>query len=426
MTLGEKLYHLRVSNNMTQEQLADRLHISRQSISKWESGQSRPDLQKLKDLAGMYGASLDDLLSDDLCNTLTSAENPAKETQDTSAVAVNDANGTAGSDTDNQLHAEYEQLTKTVRSLKTSNVITSIACILLAGALIAQLFFFSARITAVQQKVDSLPGAYTYTAYTADDNDSDDPEQALFTEFKMDVSSADHQNHTAALHCSAVLRQFTDNTAITLRMHPYDSPTPVYTASMQYNTEACVYESELQLPVDQTTYELDATIDTDGQKTTVPMNSLSGFSILSLADWQPVVTADPAEVINQTWRGVLWLGTENVESSPLPQISDVELRILDSSGTELFRHHCTDDEVERLRQSSEQDMEEQGSLDIIYEIPEQNELNTQLVISWRNGLLGIQTEYTANLPVGGMLSETDGYFSVIDSDSEPPEIKVFY
>ena len=47
MTLGEKLYTLRTKQNMTQEQLAEKLQVSRQSISKWESDATRPDLGAL-------------------------------------------------------------------------------------------------------------------------------------------------------------------------------------------------------------------------------------------------------------------------------------------------------------------------------------------------------------------------------------------
>ena len=54
MTLGEKLYTLRTKQNMTQEQLAEKLQVSRQSISKWESDATRPDLGKLKFLAEFY------------------------------------------------------------------------------------------------------------------------------------------------------------------------------------------------------------------------------------------------------------------------------------------------------------------------------------------------------------------------------------
>ena len=47
MNFSEKLLTLRKANDMTQEQLAEKLDVSRQSISKWESGQATPELEKI-------------------------------------------------------------------------------------------------------------------------------------------------------------------------------------------------------------------------------------------------------------------------------------------------------------------------------------------------------------------------------------------
>ena len=47
MDFSEKLLTLRKANDMTQEQLAEKLDVSRQSISKWESGQATPELEKI-------------------------------------------------------------------------------------------------------------------------------------------------------------------------------------------------------------------------------------------------------------------------------------------------------------------------------------------------------------------------------------------
>ena len=47
MDLSEKILKLRKANNLSQEELAEKLGVSRQSISKWESGQSLPDIDKL-------------------------------------------------------------------------------------------------------------------------------------------------------------------------------------------------------------------------------------------------------------------------------------------------------------------------------------------------------------------------------------------
>ena len=62
MTLGEKLKSARKSAGLTQEQLADKLMVSRQAITKWESDKGMPDIENLKRLSKLLGVSLDYLL----------------------------------------------------------------------------------------------------------------------------------------------------------------------------------------------------------------------------------------------------------------------------------------------------------------------------------------------------------------------------
>lgn len=66
MTLGEKLSKLRKENNITQEQLADTLGVSRQSVSKWESDLAYPETEKLIRLGDLFQCSLDYLLKDEV------------------------------------------------------------------------------------------------------------------------------------------------------------------------------------------------------------------------------------------------------------------------------------------------------------------------------------------------------------------------
>lgn len=65
MTMAEKIQALRQAQNLSQEQLAERLEVSRQSVSKWESGQSRPDMDKLVILAEMFAVPTDYLLKEE-------------------------------------------------------------------------------------------------------------------------------------------------------------------------------------------------------------------------------------------------------------------------------------------------------------------------------------------------------------------------
>lgn len=62
--LSEKLYQLRKKSGLSQEQLAERLNVSRQSISKWESGSSTPESEKLIAISEYFGVTLDYLMKD--------------------------------------------------------------------------------------------------------------------------------------------------------------------------------------------------------------------------------------------------------------------------------------------------------------------------------------------------------------------------
>ena len=64
MEYNEKLKELRVQNNMSQEQLAERLHVTRQTISKWEQGINQPDIYTLKQYAEIFNITLDELIGD--------------------------------------------------------------------------------------------------------------------------------------------------------------------------------------------------------------------------------------------------------------------------------------------------------------------------------------------------------------------------
>ncbi|MDE6293790.1 MAG: helix-turn-helix domain-containing protein, partial [Clostridiales bacterium] len=66
MSLGDKLAKLRKDNNYTQEQIADILGVSRQSVSKWESDIAYPETDKLIKLGELYNCSMDYLLKDDV------------------------------------------------------------------------------------------------------------------------------------------------------------------------------------------------------------------------------------------------------------------------------------------------------------------------------------------------------------------------
>lgn len=64
MTLAEKIAALRGERKLSQGDLAERLDVSRQSVSKWETGQAVPELDKIIRLADVFGVSVDELVRD--------------------------------------------------------------------------------------------------------------------------------------------------------------------------------------------------------------------------------------------------------------------------------------------------------------------------------------------------------------------------
>lgn len=65
MTIGERLQARRKDLGLTQQEVADSLHVTRQTISNWEVGKNYPDLQSIIDLSDLYQISLDLLLKGD-------------------------------------------------------------------------------------------------------------------------------------------------------------------------------------------------------------------------------------------------------------------------------------------------------------------------------------------------------------------------
>ena len=62
---AENLVELRKLHNMSQEELAEKINVSRQTLSKYETGESLPDIEKSKALADIFGVTVDDLVSHD-------------------------------------------------------------------------------------------------------------------------------------------------------------------------------------------------------------------------------------------------------------------------------------------------------------------------------------------------------------------------
>lgn len=91
MILADKIINLRKKCGWSQEDLADQLGISRQSVSKWESGMSIPDLEKIVKISSLFGVSTDYLLKDEIEGELPS-ETMATDDEACQTISLEEAN----------------------------------------------------------------------------------------------------------------------------------------------------------------------------------------------------------------------------------------------------------------------------------------------------------------------------------------------
>ena len=70
MEIGKKIMDLRKKNGLSQEELAEKVGVARQTISKWELGETSPDLKQAKELSNIFNVSLDELVDNDIKNIL--------------------------------------------------------------------------------------------------------------------------------------------------------------------------------------------------------------------------------------------------------------------------------------------------------------------------------------------------------------------
>lgn len=164
MKFDENLRAFRKQKEFSQEYLAEKMNVSRQTISKWENGTAMPDLKKLTDLASLFDVSMDELLG-------TSAPDYKTSVSD---------------------NAEFENLKQAFDEYKAKNKKTTIIFGAVSTVLVVALIFttvnLSNSIANLQSRVNSLPsGQVIYQ------NDGDD-DSSILCDVDCFVSKVDKDN----------------------------------------------------------------------------------------------------------------------------------------------------------------------------------------------------------------------------------------
>lgn len=88
MDIGQKLLELRKNKNLSQEEAAEKLNVSRQTISKWETNQSTPDFDKLASICELYEISANELINGTAKDTIKETELDNSEIKKKKALAI--------------------------------------------------------------------------------------------------------------------------------------------------------------------------------------------------------------------------------------------------------------------------------------------------------------------------------------------------
>lgn len=221
MTLGEKIYKLRNERNMTQEQLAEKLGVTRQSISKWEGDLVKPEIEKLKAMAKLFEVSLDDLISDEAAEV-----KPAKT----------------------------DRLERDANIYKFVSIITAGICLVMIVIMIAVAVNLSDRIKALELRAPEV-------IYQNSESYTDDVSET-FSDVSWKIKDADKKKQQSKLHIEAEPKTYSDSTEITA-IAETDSGRQ-YTAALENSNGR--FRGDVDIPISGEQMKISLVVDNDGEK----------------------------------------------------------------------------------------------------------------------------------------------------------------
>ena len=219
MELYEKLYELRRASGMSQEELAEKLGVSRQAVSKWESGATQPELPKLIELSKIYQVSVDALLSLE----------HAKEQQDSSPAAPA-AEGASQDKAEDTVAAKPDFRTFCAQHKK---IIGGAAMAL--AALIAIGAHYNSRINALSSQVDDLRSelygvqsslSNQINGISSTVSDILERETSLVLQFDYNVTNVNLKKKECTLAFSLLPKAIDEETHVSLLVTDRDAPSP--------------------------------------------------------------------------------------------------------------------------------------------------------------------------------------------------------
>ena len=295
MTLGERIYRLRNDRNMTQEQLAEKLGVTRQSISKWEGDLVKPEIDKLKAIAKLFEISLDELISDE-----------------------------AGEKTP----PETDRLERQIKIYRWVSIITAGLCLIMLVIMIAVSVNLSNRIKVIEQQQGPTGPTVIYP-------DSDFDDDGLGIESSWEIKNADIKAQTAELHVEVGLDRYSDSTQITA-MAETDSGKQ-YTGQLQSSNGK--FKGKVSLPISGDKMKISVVVDNDGEKQKITLDE--NVYMLDEITVLPTINITTEVTRGITYAGYIRILMNDGVMSLCRNIDDVKV-FIENKGKVVSEHMVTD------------------------------------------------------------------------------------
>ena len=256
MTLGERIYKLRNERNLTQEQLAEKLGVTRQSISKGEGDLVKPEIEKLKAMAKLFEVSLDDLISDEAAEV-----KPAKT----------------------------DRLERDANIYKFVSIITAGICLVMIVIMIAVAVNLSDRIRALELRAPEV-------IYQNSESYTDDVSET-FSDVSWKIKDADKKKQQSKLHIEAEPKTYSDSTEITA-IAETDSGRQ-YTAALENSNG--IFRGDVAIPISGEQMKITLVVDNNGEKQKVVIDE--GVYMLEGITAMPEIEIYTEKTKGNTYKG---------------------------------------------------------------------------------------------------------------------------
>ena len=262
MKLCEKLYELRRAAGLSQEELAERLNVSRQAVSKWENGAAQPELSKLVELSRLYGVSVDELLS------LEEAEK-----------------GDAKAASSVEASTPAQETLAAPKKVRRQKLLLGAAAVCLALA-VGLALYNNHRVKQLERQVGSLQSqimsvqsslSSQIAGISSSVREAMEESATLTAQFDYTVKRFDLDAYTCTVAFALRPKTVQDDLAVSLRLRSLasdDGTTAVELVRDEYD----VYRGEAVLSMNDAGFEATAAYDTGGERQLETIRDLPGFA----------------------------------------------------------------------------------------------------------------------------------------------------